>query len=366
MLSWQPIHREAAQRVLTYADRRPELAAVLRAMHGAGLMKQRIEDVAPDGARTPVETLDPFTFFAAFNRYIGDTLRGEMWTWLKARWDLAAPVPEEFRLPLANNFGWWFFPYAPRRTEADLDALWALAAAAFEHGPAALAPDLFERCLRIHNVGFAKLTMGLFWLNPDAYLSLDQHTRELLERHGVTVGKPSHAAYLAAVEATRVTLGGDFAAVSRRAYAEADAAAETAAAFTLTPAQMEMLWARFHARVPGFKTLSPDDVSGSDPNRARWRSRSSPTSAAPSPASPPISPARNSAPPLPPGRPWSSQNAPTPSPKTSPTSARGTPSSAPRKKAPPPSSPRCSTPRKSPTAAPAPSSPSSTRSKPSA
>jgi hypothetical protein len=34
--------------------------------------------------------------------------------------------------------------------------------------PEQLQSELFKRCLDIHAVGMAKLTMGMFWLNPIA------------------------------------------------------------------------------------------------------------------------------------------------------------------------------------------------------
>jgi hypothetical protein len=104
MFTWISIHHEAAQRLLAYRDRQPELVALLREMESRGVEMISLRDQGSNGNEIPLEVMDPWTFFAVFNRGITPANRIKAWTELKQLWNLNSPVPADFEgLPVANN-----------------------------------------------------------------------------------------------------------------------------------------------------------------------------------------------------------------------------------------------------------------------
>ena len=70
-------------------------------------------------------------------------------------------------------------------------------------------------------VGVPKLTMGLFWLNPDVYLALDSLMTDYLESKNIPINPhrvESLADYTAIVDQVRQVFGTDHPQISRDAY----------------------------------------------------------------------------------------------------------------------------------------------------
>lgn len=219
---WTPLYTELASVVLQFRERQEELLAVLGELAQRGHRVILLTDRHGDGRQTPLDTIDPFTFFASFNRTNNHADRSGVLAHLKRHFALRAPVPEQFDgVPIVHAQASWFFSYAADREEGDVDALWDLAEAAVAaSGFEELPVDLFDRCLRIRSVGLAKLTMGLFWLAPDHYLPLDGNTRAYLSRRGVWTDPRTGDAYVRLLQDVRSRLAMDFPAISHAAYEE--------------------------------------------------------------------------------------------------------------------------------------------------
>ena len=90
------------------------------------------------------------------------------------------------------------------------------------HEPSKLKPDLFEKCLEIKQVGLPKLTMGMFWLQPDRYIALDQVNRAyLLEKYDFTTARlkaKTLAEYLTILESVKNATKKDLPRLSSDAY----------------------------------------------------------------------------------------------------------------------------------------------------
>jgi 5-methylcytosine-specific restriction protein B len=223
MFSWKPIYIELGQRLLAYRNKQGELLEWLRQMKAAGLPVVGLNDQKPEGASIPLAEIDPFTFFANFNRGIKDAHRIEILKVLKDKMQLAAQLPVDFNgVPLANLQKAWFFPSAFLRGPDDVPTLWDFAQDVASHESVELNEDLFARCLDVKQIAVPKLTMGMFWLRPDRYLALDQVNRTFLEeKHGFATKelKPkSLKAYLQVIDSVRTRVGTDFAKVSYDAY----------------------------------------------------------------------------------------------------------------------------------------------------
>ena len=71
MFTWTPFYKELAKSLLAYKNRQPELVAILNEIKNTTAIPTiRLVD-APQPASTPIlEEIDPFTFFADFNRRV--------------------------------------------------------------------------------------------------------------------------------------------------------------------------------------------------------------------------------------------------------------------------------------------------------
>lgn len=224
--TWKPTYLELAQRLVGWEARQGELLAFLRSLDADGLTVLPLDDRGADGASFPLTEIDPFTFFAAFNRNTVESNRLEIIRRCNAFFGLTSPAPTDLRgIPTANNQNSWFFAYANARKADDVKALWALARAAVTGGLAGVPASAFDRCLQIRQVKLSKLTQGLFWLRHDEFLAMDGSTRTALEKKGIAADVSDFVTYRQVVEAVRSQVGSDFVSLSADSYHEPEPAA---------------------------------------------------------------------------------------------------------------------------------------------
>jgi 5-methylcytosine-specific restriction protein B len=161
--------------------------------------------------------IDPFTFFGVFNRGQSGASRVSILKRVKAQFQIEAKVPSEFSgVPVLDNRNSWFFPFAYERNAGDIDRLWNVFEAALKPG-AIDTPGFqaaFDEALKVKAVRF-KLTMGLFWIRPRTFLSLDGRMREYFN---LDVDPFSFATYRAALTKLRRERGPDFPRLSYEAW----------------------------------------------------------------------------------------------------------------------------------------------------
>ena len=185
--------------------------------------------------------------------------RRDLWAWLKSAWKLRSPVPDDFTgIPVVNNQQSWFIPYTVFRKKDDVASLWQLFIEAVGGGPENLSSEIFNRCLQIRTVGIGKLTAGLFWINPEKFLSLDRPNRAYFADQGVECGKrESYDDYLDIMRRVREKLGTDFTNISHSAWLASHREEEIAPAtvdveeddvryWTLSPGESGRLWEDFY------------------------------------------------------------------------------------------------------------------------
>ncbi len=224
MFSWIPIHAETAKRLLEFKDRNHELVAILVRMHEAGLKASVLNDRGSDGSTFTLKETDPFTFLANFNRSVTDDNRRALWKALKDEWQLQSEVPADFDgLPLANPQAAWLMPHARKRTPEHVPLLWEF----FEHimaaTPETLDTALMQKCLDLNQVGFATLTMGMFWACPRTWISGDSKNLEFSKSKGVEPPPKTAEGYATWLPKMRDLVGGDIVKFSREAHLWASA-----------------------------------------------------------------------------------------------------------------------------------------------
>jgi hypothetical protein len=185
-----------------------------------------LTDRDSSGEEIPLGEIDPFTFFASFNRMSSVSGRQAILARIKAAWQLPAPVPNDFDgIPIANAQNSWAFAYLANRTPNDIPILWRAAREGVEQGWQTFDRSLFDEALSISQMGLAKLTMSLFRVNPHGFLSCDKHTGAYFKRRGIVLESKMAAGYFPWLEKAIASAGENFPQVSLDAY-EADAAAD--------------------------------------------------------------------------------------------------------------------------------------------
>ena len=124
-----------------------------------------------------------------FNRSITVANRKVIAAQLANLLSVTEPVPDSFEgIPILNNQKSWFFGYARDRQPDDIDKLWEIFSAAltFSESDDSASRSSFSRAYdeasRIKGVGW-NLTMGLYWIRPWVFPTLDSQSRRYIKDH---------------------------------------------------------------------------------------------------------------------------------------------------------------------------------------
>lgn len=250
MFSWIPIHRDAIHRILEHRQNQKELLTILREMEQQGLKVISLQDEGADGQTIPLTEIDPFAFLATFNRGVTDKNRRDNWAFLKTRWGLKAAVPDDFTgIPVLHNMTSRLVPYAKEREKDHVAHLWQVAALAADGGIEKLDEESFNRCLKLVAVGVRRLTICLFWINPEKFLPADHKTTAYGKSKGITTEPEDYQSYRQWLKEMTEQVGSNYPQVSHQAHLFAT---QNQSKLDLTPARMQTLWGRFHKVIKGF------------------------------------------------------------------------------------------------------------------
>ncbi len=186
--TWVPFYKEFAKKLLKFRDNRKPLVDWIYSNIDASLIKH-FKD-APDGRHVP--DTDPFTIMAIINRGISWNKKIELCKQFKSFLGISASVPEDFSgVPEMNNMLSNFMAFEDSRKEGDIERLWDVFEAAVEDMN--IQPE-YDALNGQYLIKF-NLSIGLFWIRPDKYLSLDGNNKKLLEANGITFDKTSFLPY---------------------------------------------------------------------------------------------------------------------------------------------------------------------------
>ena len=182
--AWTAIYQELADALLPYRGDRSALIGKLEAIYASqGKPLPKLDSM------TPPADIDPFTLFGVFNKGITDKNRVALLGALKKAFNLEAEVPTTFDgIPVLNNLNATFYRFTgdPARGDNDIDMLWDCFAAALSYADEPTASNREAFCETFDAVRGLKgnrwkLTMGLYWARPYAYLNLDSRNRWYIE-----------------------------------------------------------------------------------------------------------------------------------------------------------------------------------------
>ncbi|MGC9953504.1 MAG: AAA family ATPase [Rhizomicrobium sp.] len=214
---WTSFYEAVADKLLSFRSNRTALVAgiheISERVEGLGHLA---EDQYADGTKGFVKDICPFTTMGLFNRGIKDSNRKIIAAELAKFLGVIEPVPETFEgIPILNNMKSWYFPFEADRAADHIDSLWNVFAAGIkfadseddDDGSRSAFSEGFDNANGRPSVAW-NLTMGLYWIRPWAFLSLDHNSRVyVIKKLGVPIGlhgpkkRCNSADYLAAMDA---------------------------------------------------------------------------------------------------------------------------------------------------------------------
>ncbi|TSA82163.1 DUF4357 domain-containing protein [Deinococcus detaillensis] len=215
--TWKPFFHELAVKLLDFETSQPELIEVLRA---AGIAINHDEG-------EPLDQIDPFTFFSLILKHTSDVTALPLFAKVGASLGLTSPAPTNLvGVPWSNPMNAWFFAYRSVRQPEDGPTLWRLAQQAVA---GELDAQTFAEALAIRQVALPKLTQGLFWLNPERFLTLNGVNVPYLQERGIRrAGQVQTLAEYESVMQAAAQINPDFAALSNSAWLISQQGAQTA------------------------------------------------------------------------------------------------------------------------------------------
>ncbi|MBQ7515908.1 MAG: AAA family ATPase [Schwartzia sp.] len=182
--TWIGFYEAFANRLLSFKENRTELFAKIRAVYQrAGIPLPTLDK------DNNVTDMDPFTVFGLFNKGLSDANRIKLAESIKNEFSIAANAPKDFKgIPVLNNMAATFYRFQGERDDHDIDNLWQI----FESAILLADADIKEHqqsfmtaydVVRQQNGIRWNLTMGLYWIRPNAFISFDSRNREYIKAH---------------------------------------------------------------------------------------------------------------------------------------------------------------------------------------
>lgn len=204
MFEWTQFYESLAIRLLDFKKNRKALLDIIYSkIEGVDYLSDRFID----GSRGQLQDICPFTVFGIFNRGITNERRTRIANQLKTELNLDPPAPTHFDgIPVLNNQNSWFFGYADVRQPEDIDILWEVFEQAITFESTGLNSSQFEQAYQaakgVNGVAWT-LTIGLYWIRPWSYLTLDGKSRVYISNKlGIQLPKspPDAHEYIALVD----------------------------------------------------------------------------------------------------------------------------------------------------------------------
>ena len=191
---WTGFYEDVADKLL---EHREDRRALIEGIHEIGATTGHLSylrDKFDDHSVEPLRDICPFTALGTFNRSMTDKNRKAIAGELARLLGVETAVPESFEgIPVLNNQRSWFFAYAEKRGDADIDALWNVFAAArrfVESDETDLRDEFiqaFDAATKVWGVAW-NLSTGLYWAHPWEFPTLDSQSRQYLtKRLGIRI-----------------------------------------------------------------------------------------------------------------------------------------------------------------------------------
>jgi 5-methylcytosine-specific restriction protein B len=143
------------------------------------------------GLEFELEEIDPFTFISYLNKF-GQEKRLQIIRNLAKKLNLS--VPEDIDgVPSTYPQNIWWFPKKSERTNNEIEKLWNFFYLAVENK---ITDEAFSEILHIKGIRIPKLTDGLYLINPESYLCLDDPVTDYLkDKYNLTIKVDKNTTY---------------------------------------------------------------------------------------------------------------------------------------------------------------------------
>lgn len=181
IFDWIPFYEELAEKLLEFKETPGQLASVIY----ENFDKDTEIKFLHDGDGSDFNEIDPFTVFSIINRTMNS--RPSLISKMKTVFGLDAEVPTSLEgIPTQNSMNASFYCFKNDRSPdgKDLERLWHLFEMALTDNSD--LEDVFNEVLNQKSIAIPKLTMGLYYISPYKYLSLDGNNRQYLEKYGLS------------------------------------------------------------------------------------------------------------------------------------------------------------------------------------
>lgn len=185
--TWRNIYDDICNKLLEFEFNQPKLIEILKE---AGIT-EGFNDIDTNGPNV-LQEIDPFTFFSYINKTKNHEKRLALVKKVANIFNISAEISDFDGIPTTNAQNAWYFPYKKDRGSEDIPMLWQLFKEARNEN---INNATFQGCLQIHKVGKAKLTEGLFIVNPKGYLPLNGQTNPYLRFNGIDINFESAEDY---------------------------------------------------------------------------------------------------------------------------------------------------------------------------
>ena len=196
---WTRFYAAVADKLLEHQRDRKALVKCIHEIAGRVNGLSNLQDQYADGKTGPIRDIDPFTTMGIFNRGITEANRKSIAGGLANFLGVTEPVPETFEgIPVLNNQKSWFFNWEKDRKPDDIDLLWQVFKAGVDFARSD-DPDAqtaftkaFDEATSRHGVAW-NLTVGLYWIRPWDFATLDTKSRQYLEEKlALPIGRSGH------------------------------------------------------------------------------------------------------------------------------------------------------------------------------
>lgn len=177
--SWIPYYHELAEKLLEYKDNRIPLIKFVYSNEG---LLNYVEYLHNED-NTHFHDIDPFSFFAIFNRQISDDNRKEIIIRIKKYFGIKAEIPEDFAgIPVVNNQRSFYIHWGDFVSES-CNNIWNLFVSFMKSSS---FNEEFNELINRKGMGIAMATIPLFWIKPYDFLALDSRNKSYLQNYGIT------------------------------------------------------------------------------------------------------------------------------------------------------------------------------------
>jgi 5-methylcytosine-specific restriction protein B len=183
---WVPFFEALATKLDSFRDNRAQLLDLVKALHERDGGLAYLRDTS-DGGPVSVEDICPFTTMGILNRRLKHETRKQLCRTFGELLEMDVSYPNQFTgIPILDPRRATFFYRKGERGPDDIGKLWGLFEAALlladEDNETTRARFIrcYDAAQEITGVGW-NLTMGLFWMRPHCYPTLDGRSRELID-----------------------------------------------------------------------------------------------------------------------------------------------------------------------------------------